>query len=765
MNEVLGAGRIPESSRRKRRGGPVAVVGWTLALVAGSTFAGMAVNTAAASAATPAAKSVAHAGALPISLTWQQTLPDAGGPIAQSSPSVATLDGGGPAAVVGDRSGNVWAFHLSNGSAVGGWPAHTGGLPVDSTPSVTANGFGTDDVFVGAGNAANPGAGGYYAFASSGRQLWQQNAPDNNGQHGVQASMSVGNLNGVTSVVAPSLGQEEYAFNASNGTILPGWPFFTADSGFTTPSLADLYGNGQTEVIQGGDSTAGVADGQTYTSGGHLRILGAGGNLICAYNTNQTVDSSTAVGNFLGDGGTGIAFGTGSYFPGASDTNLLFAANTSCGIAWAANLGGTTTSSPAIGDIEGNGNEEVLEGADTGSGGLAWALNGSNGAAMPGWPVATSGQIIGGITTADLTGGGYNDVLVPTTNGLVILDGQTAQVVATLGAGQVALQNSAMVTHDPNGDIGITIAGYNGNNAGVIQHYEIAGSKGRSLGERSWPMFHQNPQLTGTLTAPAPGHLNKPIVGMAPTGNGKGYWNVASDGGLFAFGNAGFYGSMGGQALNQPIVGMAATKNGRGYWEVASDGGLFAFGDAGFYGSTGSLTLNRPVVGMAATPDGRGYWLVASDGGIFAFGDASFYGSMGGQPLNRPIVGMASSPNGHGYWLVAADGGVFSFGNATFYGSTGSIVLNRPVVGMTTAPNGQGYWFVASDGGVFAFGDAKFYGSMGGQPLNQPVVGMASNRGNGYWLVAADGGIFSFGSAPFYGSMPAVFNKQAYGVD
>ena len=57
----------------------------------------------------------AHA-ALPISLTWQQTLPDAGGPIAQSSPSVATLDGGGPSVVVGDRSGNLWAFHLNNGT-------------------------------------------------------------------------------------------------------------------------------------------------------------------------------------------------------------------------------------------------------------------------------------------------------------------------------------------------------------------------------------------------------------------------------------------------------------------------------------------------------------------------------------------------------------------------------------------------------------------------------------------------------------------------
>ena len=197
----------------------------------------------------------------------------------------------------------------------------------------------------------------------------------------------------------------------------------------------------------------------------------------------------------------GIAFGTGSYYAGASDTNTLFASNSHCNIVWRANLGGTTTGSPAIGDIQGDGNVEVLEGANTGSGGLVWALNGSNGAALPGWPQRTSGQIIGGITTADLTGGGYNDVLVPTTNGLVIYDGQSAQVVATLGSRTVALQNSAMVTTDPNGTIGITIAGYNAGNAGIIQHYEIAGSAGRSLGERSWPMFHQNPQLTGTLAA------------------------------------------------------------------------------------------------------------------------------------------------------------------------------------------------------------------------------------------------------------------------
>ena len=106
--------------------------------------------------------------------------------------------------------------------------------------------------------------------------------------------------------------------------------------------------------------------------------------------------------------------------------------------------------------------------------------------------------------------------------------------------------------------------------------------------------------------------------------------------------------------LNKPIVGMAATPDGKGYWLVASDGGIFAFGDAAFYGSTGAMTLNKPIVGMAATPDGKGYWLVASDGGIFAFGDAAFYGSTGAMTLNKPIVGMAATPDAVGYWLVAS---------------------------------------------------------------------------------------------------------------
>ena len=134
---------------------------------------------------------------------------------------------------------------------------------------------------------------------------------------------------------------------------------------------------------------------------------------------------------------------------------------------------------------------------------------------------------------------------------------------------------------------------------------------------------------------------------------------------------------------------MAVTPDGGGYWLVASDGGIFSFGDANFFGSTGGMHLNRPIVGMAATPSGRGYWLVASDGGIFSYGDAQFAGSMGGRPLNSPVVGMAADAQTGGYWEVAADGGIFSFG-APFYGSTGSIRLNAPIVGMEASGQRRG---------------------------------------------------------------------------
>ena len=83
---------------------------------------------------------------------------------------------------------------------------------------------------------------------------------------------------------------------------------------------------------------------------------------------------------------------------------------------------------------------------------------------------------------------------------------------------------------------------------------------------------------------------------------------------------------------------MAADATGLGYWLVASDGGIFSYGDAVFHGSAGSIALNKPIVAMMSTFDGNGYWLIASDGGIFSYGDTGFYGSAGSLVLNAPVV-------------------------------------------------------------------------------------------------------------------------------
>lgn len=197
-------------------------------------------------------------------------------------------------------------------------------------------------------------------------------------------------------------------------------------------------------------------------------------------------------------------------------------------------------------------------------------------------------------------------------------------------------------------------------------------------------------------------------------GNGdesRNHWIADSTGHVFGMDNlpgppANNFGDASGLPLNKPIVGMTPTSDGLGYWLVAADGGIFDYGDAGFYGSAGSIKLNQPIVGMSVSPGGNGYTLVASDGGVFNYGDSQFYGSLPGvlkpgQTLNSPIEGIVNTPDGGGYWMVAADGGIFTFGDAPFLGSLGGEHLASPIAGMFA--NGTGYTLVAQDGTLYPF--------------------------------------------------------------
>ncbi|MBL7258638.1 C40 family peptidase [Paractinoplanes lichenicola] len=270
-----------------------------------------------------------------------------------------------------------------------------------------------------------------------------------------------------------------------------------------------------------------------------------------------------------------------------------------------------------------------------------------------------------------------------------------------------------------------------------------------------------------TLIAPAtaqaalPGCLAGSIVDMAPTPTGNGYWLTATDGGVFSYGDARFYGSMGGKALNKPMVAVVPTGSGSGYWTVAADGGVFAYGDAVAPASNplpamaGRGQLVKPIV-EATRIGANGLLLVAGDGGVFALGGAPFFGSMGGKPLNKPMVDIVASPTGRGYATVAADGGVFAFGD--YRGPSSNPLpgmrLAQPVTAAARDGNGFGLLLTAGDGGVFALGGATFRGSAAGRRLGGPITGIAADpRAGGYWLAGTDGGVFAYGAgAGFFGN-------------
>jgi hypothetical protein len=227
--------------------------------------------------------------------------------------------------------------------------------------------------------------------------------------------------------------------------------------------------------------------------------------------------------------------------------------------------------------------------------------------------------------------------------------------------------------------------------------------------------------------------LQRPVVGITPTSTGNGYWLVASDGGLFSFGDSAYYGSLPGlgfhpagsrlpQSLNAPIVGMVPTVTGQGYFMVASDGGVFAFGDAQFEGSCPGIG-GCAGAAVAVMPDrtGMGYWLVTNEGAVYAFGDASFYGAPPSSSVH--VVDAVATPDGHGYWLLYANGVVSPFGDAGTFGNPAGYVNGfNPATAIFRTADGQGYWVAAARGDVFTYGDAPYLGGMSAAGLNGQII-------------------------------------------
>jgi hypothetical protein len=253
--------------------------------------------------------------------------------------------------------------------------------------------------------------------------------------------------------------------------------------------------------------------------------------------------------------------------------------------------------------------------------------------------------------------------------------------------------------------------------------YWLVGSDGGIFAFGS-AQFHGS---TGSL------RLQRPVVGITPTSDRRGYWLVASDGGVFAFGDAGFYGSLPGLGfapagtsgsvpkLSAPIVGMVPSSDGGGYFMVAADGGVFAFGDAHFAGSCPGIGgCKGSGVAVMTDASGNGYWLTTSTGNVYTFGDAPYYGAPGNQGL--PVTSAVRTPDGGGYWILLADGTVYSYGDARYFGSAIGLGGIDPATAIFATADGGGYWVATAGGAVNTYGDAPNDGGMATAHLNAPII-------------------------------------------
>jgi hypothetical protein len=230
---------------------------------------------------------------------------------------------------------------------------------------------------------------------------------------------------------------------------------------------------------------------------------------------------------------------------------------------------------------------------------------------------------------------------------------------------------------------------------------------------------------------------------------------VSSDGGVFTFGEASFAGSRVG--ADAPCVDLAAAS--QGYWVLAADGSIAAFGEAADHGDLPRSGLTSDAVRIAPTLDGLGYWVLDRAGGVFSFGDAAFFGSVPALGLAAPAtaVAMQVTSSGRGYWIVDASGGVFAFGDAPYFGSAPELGTPLRSAAVDLVPwQTTGYWLVLEDGTTISFGRAPDLPDASKRSARVVAACPAGTSLAGLVLFDVDGFVRPAGRAPFLGSLAAM---------
>ncbi len=748
---------------------------------AATSYAGAATTPRSASASvslTPAA--VMDGGAMG-SLYW------AGTNESFSTPAVGNVLGGTQQwVVVGGMDGVVRVFDMAGGLLKTLW---TGNGPVEASPVLyDFDHDGKADILV-----ANAGTGDIWVFHGGDFAVMFHVVTNGGPQHlpGVFGTPAVGDLNrnGRLDIVATGFDQQVWAWDFSTGAVLPGFPHWVYDTIWSSPVLSDIDHDGFPEIVFGADMDA--YPGAPYPPGGLVWVFRRDGSVQPGWPrsiSDQTIWSSPAAVDLLGNGQTAIVVGTGLNFPWPRGrfVNALDAAGNNLP-GWPVPVNGAVMASPAIGNLPGGGKAVAV--ATEGGWVTAIAANGTKlwtGCAATGpcsdpnapGPLPTHG----GVSIADINNDGRPDVVAALDKHITVFDLATGAVEAQtqitfdaangqpiLGGMNFAPGSTPTIVQEA-GETRILVSVIFDNNgdgrrdAGDSMRVFEFGTH-TALGFADWPTFRQNMQRSGTFLDTTP--PTQATVTLSPSGAQASIpanvtW-TASDNGPFATGVQAFDVdvSAGGGVWTRWLTGAAPSSRsgasatgGAPFYGLPSHTYLIratAIDGAGNAGATSTSVNVGFTTGATQTQHFQAGYSTAADGSVGTVASAALPGFAFGGNLSRGVAVLA---DGSGGYVGDAWGGVHPFGAAAAVSTTGYWPGWDIVRGIALNPDSSNSGYVLDGwGGMHPFGGAaavSTHSYWAGWDVARGIVLLPSSTKTapaGYTMDAW-GGVHPFGAAP-----------------
>jgi FG-GAP-like repeat/FG-GAP repeat len=426
----------------------------------------------------------------------------------------------GHKSIVFGTSGHKLYVVLWNGTVAPGFPVT---LPADifSSPAIgDIDGDGIPDIVVGYGStieqaATGTSAGGVRAYHRDGSLLWARVSGDfdSNGQSDpVMSTPAIGDVDGdgLVEVAWGSLDAHVYLVRGADGVDKPGWPRFVRDTVFSSPALADLAGDGKLEVIIGADAHA---EGPPYNTpdGGCLHALKYDDTEFPGFPQciDQVIISSPAVGDINGDGKPEIVVGTGLYYPSRAHKLYAFACSGAAAPGWPVSTDGQVTTAPALADLDGDGTLDVVATDDNTSPSTTFHVYAFKGNGTLLWktvPKDFFGNTLsaGHPVVADILGDGSPEVIVSSNTELCVLsksgvqltDDGTHPAASFSFFGETTMSDAAVTDFESDG-ASIEVVAISATPFPSATNAKVYVWTPKAPSTPPWGMYRQNPGRTG----------------------------------------------------------------------------------------------------------------------------------------------------------------------------------------------------------------------------------------------------------------------------